>query len=386
MNQKNLLIAAIAGFVLINAGAYFVVKAFKGAPAPASASASASAAAPAVASPSAEELQRRKHDEEEGRRRRAAGLAALEAADYEKALINLTEAKVLLGEQASVDELLKVTEDLRNRNRTPAGSPAGASPPAVGPGPTEASAAGGAAGAEKPVAVAPPPSAGAHRPTARVAPAPGPVAGPRPSGRPAGLAVASREGGAEARAAAEAPSSRSGLLLVTTTPRGILVQVDGTPVDLTPMRISLRTGSHRVVLVDGDRHLFEASVEVLEGQVTTVLRDVSAELGSARAEEPAPPPPAPAAPVATPGAPSAGGGEVAASPAPAAAALGGLDVASPGLYGEVWINDRPYGFAPVRAHQLAPGPARIEVRVNGAVKRRAEVEVVAGQVQQVKVR
>lgn len=357
MNQRTLLLSAVAGFVLVNGGAYLVVKSLK---------------APPAASPAAgDELARRRRDQEEGHRRRAAGLAALEAADYEKALINLTEAKVLLGDQASVDQLLKVTEDLRARGPRPPEPAAAAAPTGAAPGPTAAPVPTAAAtpaeeparkaAAPRPAPAGPPPAAPAPARTATVARAPAPA----------------RET-AEPRAAEPAP--RTGLLLVTTTPRGVLVQVDGAAVDLTPMRVSLRPGTHRVVLLDGERHLHEAQVEVVEGQVTTVLRDVSAELAQGRAEAaPAPsrPPPAP---------------EAAPEPArPAeerapAAAVGGLDVTSPGLYAELWINGRSYGFPPVSARQLPAGPARIEARVNGAVKRRAEVEVVAGQVQQVKVR
>jgi eukaryotic-like serine/threonine-protein kinase len=52
---------------------------------------------------------------EEAKTRRAAGVAALEAGDYARALINLTEAKTLIGEEARVDDLLKITEQLRLR-------------------------------------------------------------------------------------------------------------------------------------------------------------------------------------------------------------------------------------------------------------------------------
>ena len=50
----------------------------------------------------------------EGQARRAAGLAALEAGDYDKALINFTEAKALLRDKANVGDLLRVTEELRH--------------------------------------------------------------------------------------------------------------------------------------------------------------------------------------------------------------------------------------------------------------------------------
>ncbi|RKH59007.1 PEGA domain-containing protein, partial [Corallococcus llansteffanensis] len=63
-----------------------------------------------------------------------------------------------------------------------------------------------------------------------------------------------------------------------------------------------------------------------------------------------------------------------------------LEVTSPGLYGEVWINNRPYGFPPLSAQALPAGPARVEVRVNGEVKRRMTVEVEPGRSTRVRVR
>ena len=47
--------------------------------------------------------------------RRAAGLSALEAGEYDKALINFTEAKALIGAKANVGDLLTITEELRRR-------------------------------------------------------------------------------------------------------------------------------------------------------------------------------------------------------------------------------------------------------------------------------
>ena len=56
--------------------------------------------------------------EERALARRSAGLAALDSGDYERALIDLTEARSLMGERANVDELLRVTEDLRGHQHS----------------------------------------------------------------------------------------------------------------------------------------------------------------------------------------------------------------------------------------------------------------------------
>jgi hypothetical protein len=91
-----------------------------------------------------------------------------------------------------------------------------------------------------------------------------------------------------------------------------------------------------------------------------------------------PPKAPPEAPVISPPAPS--------SLVPSRATTGGLDVTSPGLYAEVWINDRPYGYPPVEARELGAGQTRVEVRVNGEVKRATEVTVIPGEVLKVRVR
>jgi hypothetical protein len=59
-------------------------------------------------------------------------------------------------------------------------------------------------------------------------------------------------------------------------------------------------------------------------------------------------------------------------------ATGGLEVTSPGLYGEIWINGRPWGFPPVQARDLPSGPTRVAVRVNGVEERSAIVAVKPG--------
>jgi hypothetical protein len=139
--------------------------------------------------------------EERAMARRATGLTALEAGDYQKALINFTEAKALLGDKAQVDELLRVTDDLRTRPTKSRTSAAGSAP----------------------------------------SPAPS-----KSNSRGASRRIAVRE---EAPAEAIPPSSAppaasvpSGLLIVSTTPRGMLVQVDEVNVDLTPLRTKVKPG------------------------------------------------------------------------------------------------------------------------------------------------
>jgi hypothetical protein len=294
--------------------------------------------------------------EEKAMAHRAAGMAALEAGDYERALADFAEARALAGDRAFVSELIRVTEDLAHRPQP----------------------------SRRPVvlrAATPPPS--------------------RASGR---FRVVERSAPREAPAPADAPPAAvappavpsSGLLLVTTTPRGLLVQVDDVPVDLTPTRASLKVGPHRVALFDGDRKVFETGVEVKVGSPTTLARDLSSEITPVShpvvaavpfaKDDDGPSASAPARsatratalPAKLTSGPLGMARAPAHKPAPLIPPTGGLEVTSPGLYGEIWINGRSWGFPPVRAADLPVGPTRVGVRVNGVEERSAVVPVKPG--------
>ena len=292
-----------------------------------------------------------KGNEEKAVARRAAGLAELDRGDYNQALADFAEAQALAGDKAYVAELIRVTEDLARRAPV---TRHGAPPP-------------------------PPPRS--------APPAPHFAAHTRPLVRP----IAPRESLPTTQPPAPMPPLSSGLLLVTTTPHGLLVQVDDVPLDLTPTKASLRIGSHHVEFFDGDRKIFETNVDVKAGAPTTLLRDFSADVAHANPPpSPSTSPPALAKEEMPPMASSASPAMARESPAPAVIArrqapptepaptTGALDITSPGLYGEVWINGRPWGFSPVRARDLPAGPARIGVRVNGVEERSAVVAVRAG--------
>jgi hypothetical protein len=323
-----------------------------------------------VGQPSAElQAAEEKKREETALGRRAAGLAALEAGDYDKALIQFTEARALLGDKAHVAELLRVTQDLRSRPPSAARSrgPAIPVPPPAPSPPYRASARG--SGARRIVAVKDDPS-------------------PGPAGSPG-----------------EAPASAgpSGLLIVTTTPRGLLVQVDDSPVDLTPMRTRVRPGTHRIALLDGDRKVYETTVDVREGATATLLKDLAgpepaaeaprAPVPSSSSSTPAPTPvsvqrpeaPRVAVPPPVEVAVSRPAGLVASPPpAPAASGSGALSITSPGLYGVVWINGRARGYPPLEVRNVPVGPVKVEVRVNGVEKRASTVVVRPGSITNVK--
>jgi hypothetical protein len=284
---------------------------------------------------------------------RASGLAALEDRDYSRAVEQFTEALKLRPDDKDSDltRLLGIAMDLRSRDQ--------------GRGPQ---------------------TAPAREPAPSRAP---------PRTRAAKLAAARAAREQQAAQAAPQEEARGGLLLVTSTPPGLVVMVDGKALDLTPARLPVSAGTHRVVLAQGDRRLYEETVDVDADAVRSLNRDLSAELTPA-APKPAVAPvvaAVPASPPATSAMPAAAPRteEPTIPPEPsvakaAVAQRGDLEVTSPGLYGEVWINGRPYGFPPISAQALPSGPARVEVRVNGEVKRRMTVEVEPGRSKSVRVK
>ncbi|MHA7632830.1 PEGA domain-containing protein [Corallococcus sp. M7] len=347
-NQKTWVAVILLGTVAVNAGAYLMVRSRKAAqPEPV---ATRLPSPPPVVSPSSS-APPPSEDANAGviRALRASGLAALEDRDYERAVAQFTEALKLRPDDKDSDltRLLGIATDLRSREQ----------------------------------------SKTAHAPTSRE---PAPSRAP-PRTRAAKLAAARAAREQQATPAAAQEEARGGLLLVTSTPPGLVVMVDGRAVDLTPARLPVSAGAHRVVLAQGDRRLYEETVEVDADSVRSLNRDLSAEL--------TPSAPKPAVAAVVPASPPAADGPAAAprdpeptkppEPSVAKAAVaqrGDLEVTSPGLYGEVWINGRPYGFPPISAQALPSGPAKVEVRVNGEVKRRMTVEVEPGRSTRVRVK
>ncbi|WP_141620163.1 PEGA domain-containing protein [Myxococcus sp. AB036A] len=354
MKQKTWIAVIILGTLAANAVAYRVVRSRRDS-AP-QATPGAITHTPPAAPPTTPEAPPRE-DPNDGlaRARRAAGLAALEDRDYDAAVSDFTEAlRLRKDDQGDLVELLRIAAELRTRE--------------------QARQQGEQARAQREPTPAPARSVQRTRPARGTA-----RAQPR-------------------QESASTDETRGGLLLVTSTPPGLMVRVDGKPMDLTPARLPLRAGTYRVALAQGERTLAEETVQLGEDDVRSLNRDLTAELApaprptaTAPASVEAPPPaatPAPTSPAATAAraeSPPTAEPSVATA-APTATGKGRLDVTSPGLYGEVWINNRPYGFPPLVAQGLPAGPARVEVRVNGVVKRKLTVDVVADQSTAVRIR
>lgn len=275
------------------------------------------------------------------RARRVAGLNALEQGEYGVAVKELSAALRLGGGGEDVAELLKIARELEDR--------------AARQKRQEASA----------VAEAPRPRPKKSSPRRR----PEPVAQAEP----------------EEQEPPEEEKEKPGLLLVTSQPQGLVVEINGRSADLTPARRELSAGVHRVALIRGTKEVHVRLVEVIAGEVTTVDVDLTEALAPppppVAAAEPKDPQPAPAvaaaAPVAAAPAPpkESGSGGLVAAPA----GQGELYVTSPAIYGEVFINGRGYGYPPLLAKGVPAGNAVVELKVGGVTRRTLKVEVVPNQ-------
>jgi hypothetical protein len=78
-----------------------------------------------------------------------------------------------------------------------------------------------------------------------------------------------------------------GVLLVTTTPPKLLVKVDGAPKDLSPARVELEPGPHRLQIVRGNNEVvLERTVDVSSGLVSMVSENFPEPPLAAKADKP----------------------------------------------------------------------------------------------------
>lgn len=66
-------------------------------------------------------------------------------------------------------------------------------------------------------------------------------------------------------------------------------------------------------------------------------------------------------------------------PAPSPRRFGEVEVQSPNVFGDVWVNGRNYGPAPRVVREIPVGSARVEIRVGDTVRRTRTVAVTEGQ-------
>lgn len=274
---------------------------------------------------------------------RASGLAALDRGDYQRAIRDFTQVAKLSHESGDIPELLRITRELRDHAR----SAAPAAPQA--------------------------PDSGADDPRRRLAHshAPEPKRVLHKPDRPTTVA---------ARAPPEPEAPDLGMLVVTSTPPGAAVEVDGLRADVTPARLKLPWGWHRITLLQGKRRVFERRVRVSDTAVASLNADLTVPREEAE-------PPVPEPEVATPPQVLA---SVVQPPASSAArdyvARGEVYVLSPEIYGDVFINGVHYGLPPLLAKDVPVGRATVEIRVHGLVRRSLVVQVSASMRQVARVR
>lgn len=364
----------LGGLVVVNAAGFLIYAAMKkDAP---------EEQTPQEAAATAEAAQPKQDNDTVGRALRIAGLAALESGDYTEAVAKFTEAARLSNSSGDLPSLLRIARELQDRTESRKTAAA-------------ATAAAGTPGAETPAAEAAEPEddkdkdkAEAHASSSR--------SSSSSSRRTVRRSTPSRPEPKRTSAVEPEPSPtpsapaepEPGILLVTSTPAGLIVELDGKRLDGTPLRVPVPAGSHTVALFQGSEKLFEERVNVNEGSVATVNADVSAKLapppppktetvaasrsmdtnpGAGRPTTPAPTPtPPPAAP------------KPAEKPAEAPSAVGELHIISPNAYGEVWINGKSVGFPPIVAKNLPVGTVTVEIRVDGAVRRSMTAKVDEG--------
>ncbi len=146
-------------------------------------------------------------------------------------------------------------------------------------------------------------------------------------------------------------SGDEGYVVISTSPPGLVILLDGRPAQLTPARLRVPAGTHEVELLSGEKNLYKEGFELKPGVTRLIARDFVL------------------------GQPS-----VARLPRPTAVAstTGELEVVAPTLPGEVWINGKSYGVPPVTAKDVPAGKAQVELRLRGMVTHATTAEVPPG--------
>ncbi len=221
---------------------------------------------------------------------RAAGLAALESGRYDEAVKRFTEAAKSSKASADLPQLMKIAMELRDRS---------SASPAKGTVTTTDMA--GAAAADKPEETArvdegraeddkpddKPTVASSVREDAKAA------AKRREREREAAAREREREREKARRVAAASARTTSkpepvdvetsttsspGTIIVSSTPSGLTVQLDGKVMDQTPLRLTAEPGSHEIALLHNSTVVFSRRLNVVSSSVQSLDPDVSAQV------------------------------------------------------------------------------------------------------------
>lgn len=285
---------------------------------------------------------------------RVAGLAALEAGDYEEATKNFTRALSMGGAGDDVPELLEIARSLMDKSGTKA-APAAAEQAA----PTEVAAAN--VETKKP------------EPTKNSAPAR--RVEPKRNNSPA----PSRE----KEEAAKEEATPMGMMLVASTPNGIVFKLDDSDGGVTPMKVTVPVGTHKISYYKDGNLITTRTVDVKEGKLSIADADIAALIAPKVAEQPKEEPKLAEVKLEEKKEPVEAAATTVAStttttktPKPAeSGAVGEIMIQSPNVYGEIFVNGKAVGFPPMVAKGIPVGPAKIEIKVDGNVRRTKMVKV-----------
>lgn len=277
---------------------------------------------------------------------RAGAVTAIERGDYESAIAALSAIIKAGNGMGDEVELLKVAKELEEKYRASEEKPTPAKP-----------------APSKPVAAPAPPAAAPPTPAKPAAKKPArTVAKPAPTPAPT----------------IERAEPVTGLLLVTSVPSGLMVELDGKRADNTPLRRRLEVGTHEVAVFRADGQAFRKTVTVEEDGIATVDADVGEPPPPPEPKPLPPPPPEPTKAAPPPEEKRPAPSPVAAPAPPRPGPVGEVLVLQAGLVGDVFIGGVGYGPPPVLAKGIPAGEAAVELRSDGAVKRRKLVTVEAG--------
>ncbi len=80
-----------------------------------------------------------------------------------------------------------------------------------------------------------------------------------------------------------APTPQPGTIIVSSTPSGLTVQLDGKTLDQTPLRVTAEPGAHEIQLLHNNTVVFNRRLNVVPSSVQSLDPDVSAQVAVAHA-------------------------------------------------------------------------------------------------------
>jgi hypothetical protein len=347
--RRKIFLAALLSFVVINAVAAIAVRSVLRRN-------EESGAARAAGSAGVEDDAVRQH--------RLAGLDAMERGDYETAIHELTDAARAGDHSPELLRLLSLAQDFRSRSAI-AGGPAAAPSGAVAEEVRELI---GAARERAPRA-----GGGRRRgPDERERAEPRVVASSAP--RDAPIRVAGTGETARATSASGTPSSPA-------APAASGTGTAAGSAGATGAGSAGATGPSPSASAPGPS-TGPAGSQIQSTPSPEATPSPAAAPASERAEVAASARSAPTSTTSTAAASTAAARPIATAPVPElrpSGPSGDIEVLSPNVPGEVWVNGRSHGLAPRVVREIPVGSARVEIRVDGVVRRSRAVQVREGQ-------